>query len=304
MTGDRPRDPGWRPVPDAPRVPPPPHARPAEAGWHWAEWGAELAGTALLLIGGLSAVTLDFSAGSPVPAAIPSTSWRLLLTGVLFAGTGALVTVSPLGRRSGAHLNPAVSLAFWLHRHLHWHDLVAYVVAQCAGGVLGAAVVRWAWGAAATGVTVGRTSPGGGIAPGGATAVEAGMTALLIAVIFAFVSSERTARWTPVAVLVTIAVLVWQVAPYTGTSLNPARSLGPVVVTGNWTGYWVYVAGPVGGAVAVAAVWALLPWPTLTAKLFHDPAYRSIFRTLLPARRDPPAVRIPPAPAGGGRPGG
>lgn len=266
----------------------PPHARPPEAGWHWAEWGSELVGTAALLLGGLSAVTLDFSTGSPVASAIPSPSWRLLLTGLLFAGTGALVTISPVGRRSGAHLNPAVSLAFWICGHLHRRDLVAYVAAQCAGGLAAAALVRWWWSGAAASVAVGLTSPGDGVGPGGAAAIEAAMTALLVLVIFACVASSRSARWTPLAVLVTIAVLVWQVAPYTGTSLNPARSLGPAAVTGDWTDFWAYVVGPLGGAVAAAGLWALLPWTTQTAKLFHDPAYRSIFRTLLPARRDPP----------------
>jgi aquaporin Z len=265
----------------------PPHARPPEAGWHWMEWGCEMVGTAILLLGGLSAVTLDFAARTPMATLVPSPSWRLLVTGILFAGTGALVTVSPVGRRSGAHLNPAVSLAFWLHGHLHRWDLVGYVVAQCAGAVAGTALVRWWWGAAAASVGVGRTTPGGGVGSGGATGIEAGMTGVLVLVIFACVSSARTARWTPLAVLVTIAVLVWQVAPYTGTSLNPARSLGPAVVTGDWRAYWVYVAGPLAGSVAAAGLWLLVPRRTLTAKLFHDPSYRSIFRTLLPARREP-----------------
>ena len=263
----------------------PAHAQAPQPGWHWAEWGCELAGTAILLVGGLSAVTLDFARHSPVAAAIPSASWRLLLTGVLFATTGALVTVSPLGRRSGAHLNPAVSLAFWLHGHLHRRDLVGYAAAQAAGGVLGAAAVWWAWWPASRSVDGALPAPAGGVGPAAAAGIEAAMTALLVLVIFAFVSSPATARYTPVAVLVTVAVLVWQVAPYTGTSLNPARSLGPAVVTDRWRFYWVYVAGPLAGAVAAAVLWLAVPRTIQTAKLFHDPAYRSVFRTLLPAQR-------------------
>ncbi len=75
-------------------------------GWHWAEWSCELVGTAVLLIGGLSAVCLDFGPHSPTARLVPDHSARLLITGLLFAGTGSLVAVSPLGRRSGAHLNP------------------------------------------------------------------------------------------------------------------------------------------------------------------------------------------------------
>jgi aquaporin Z len=73
--------------------------------------------------------------------------------------------------------------------------------------------------------------------------IEAGMTATLVLTIFAFVSSRRTARWTPVAVWLLVAGFVWQVAPLT-TSLNPARTLGPPAVSGNFSVIWVYVVGP------------------------------------------------------------
>jgi len=84
--------------------------RPPLRGVHPVEWLCELAGTALLL-GGLSAVCLDFGPHTPL-AALPG-SPRLLITGLLFAGTGSLLAISPLGRRSGAHLNPVVTLAFF-----------------------------------------------------------------------------------------------------------------------------------------------------------------------------------------------
>lgn len=271
----------------------PAHGQPPVAGWHWAEWACELVGTMVLILGGLSAVTLDFMPHSPVAALVPSTYWRFLVTGVLFASTGALVTVSPLGRRSGAHLNPAVSLAFFTQGHLHRGDLAGYVVSQSAGALAGAALVRWWWGHAAASVHDGLTAPGHGMSPWGAAGVEAAMTGSLVLVIFSFVSSTRTARWTPLAVLVTIAVLVWQTAPLTGTSLNPARSLGPAVVTGDFHAYWVYVVGPIGGALAASALWLAVPRRTLTAKLFHDPAYRSIFRSIIPARREPSSRRSP-----------
>lgn len=269
--------------PDAPA-----HAQPPVAGWHWTEWACELVGTMVLIFGGLSAVTFDFMPHSPLAALVPSRYWRFLVTGILFASTGALVTVSPLGRRSGAHLNPAVSLAFFTQGHLHRADLAGYVVSQSAGALVGAALVRWWWGHAATSLHDGLTVPGPGVSPWEAAAIEAAMTGCLVLVIFFFVSSPRTARWTPLAVLVTIAVLVWQAAPLTGTSLNPARSLGPAVVTGDFRAYWVYVVGPLSGALAATALWLAVPRRTLTAKLFHDPAYRSIFRSMIPARREPP----------------
>lgn len=257
---------------------------PPRSGWHPVEWGCELLGTALLVFGGLSAVVLDFGAHSPVAGVVRSHSLRLLLTGTLFAGTGALVTISPLGRRSGAHLNPAVSFAFWCHRHLHLSDLGGYAAAQCLGGLLGAGAIRLAWGARGAPVRWGLTQPGRGLTAADAVGVEALMTAIMVLVIFAFVSSPRTAHWTPWAVLVVVAVLVWQGAPYTGTSLNPARSLGPAVVVGDFHAYWAYAIGPLAGGGLAALVWVLVPRSTLTAKLYHDARYRSVLGSLLPVR--------------------
>jgi len=94
----------------------------AQGGWHWVEWICEFAGTALLLLGGLSAICLDFAPGSPVVSVVPDHSARLLITGLLFAGVGSLVAVSPLGRRCGAHLNPSVTVAFWRRGHMHPHE--------------------------------------------------------------------------------------------------------------------------------------------------------------------------------------
>jgi aquaporin Z len=259
---------------------PQPHPEPAPItrdSFHWREWSAELAGTALLLIGGLSAVTLDFGAHSPVAPLLPSHSMRLLLTGALFAGTGALIAVSPLGRISGAHLNPAVSLAFWLSRKMHDHDVAAYILAQCIGGLLGAGVVRFVWSDSAS-VGFGVTRPGPGILPIGAAVIEAVMTAILVLTILLFVSRMRTARWTPLAVWVVVTMLVWQGAPLTGTSLNPARSLGPALVAMNVQNLWVYLVGPpIGAMTAALLVMTRTQLRPVTAKLFHDPAYRSIF---------------------------
>jgi len=266
-------------------------------GWHWHEWFAELIGTAVLVLGGLSAVALDFGRHSPVAEAIHSASLRRLVTGVLFATTGSLVAVSPLGRRSGAHLNPAVTVAFATQGHVHRGDVVGYAAFQTAGAVLGAALVRLAWGGA--GLAIGVTSPGRGLSPPAVLAVEALMTGVYVLVLFAFLSSSRTARWTPVANVVAVAVLVWQGAPYTGTSLNPARTFGPDLVLWVWPAFWVYVAGPLAGALLAAVAWAPVPRHTLTAKLFHDRRYRTVLASLLPAR--PPGPEPVQATGPGGR---
>jgi aquaporin Z len=266
-------------------------------GWHWVEWSCELVGTALLLLGGLSAICLDFGSGSVVARHVPDHSARLLLTGLLFSGSGALVTISPIGRRSGAHLNPAVTLGFWGTRRVHGHDLAGYVVAQCGGALLGTLVVRKIWGSTAVGVSLGVTKPGHGIGAPGAAGLEAVMTGVLVATILLMVSSKATARWTPLAVWLLVAALVWQGAPWTGTSLNPARSLAPALIVPDLHALWAYLVGPLLGALSAVALITVLPGvEPLTAKLLYDVRYQSSFGSLLPmpsrpARPSASAVR-------------
>ncbi|HEV7622496.1 MAG TPA: aquaporin, partial [Amnibacterium sp.] len=135
----------------------------ARPGSHAVEWLCELVGTAILVGLGLSVVVMTSGSGSPVR------DWplsnRLLLNGLWFAGVGSLIAVSPIGRRSGAHLNPIVTLAFWTQGKVHRHDLAGYLVAQLAGGVVGAALLLAVWQGQARSVDVGATVPGGGFGP-------------------------------------------------------------------------------------------------------------------------------------------
>jgi aquaporin Z len=270
------------------------------SGFHPVEWACELAGTALLLLGGLSAVCLDFGPNSPVARVVPDHSARLLLTGLMFAGTGSLVAISPLGRRSGAHLNPVVTLAFWAQHRVHIHDVGGYLIAQFIGAVLGAGLVRLLWGGTASGLNDGATLPGGGFGAGEAALLEAGMTACLVLMLLMFTSSHRLAPWTPMGNWIVVAVLVWQGATYTGTSLNPARSFGPALLASLFGSYWAYVVGPLlGGAIATGIFALFRDRVTLTAKLFHDPRYRSSLGSLLPVRpTSRPATSPRPRPAG------
>lgn len=256
------------------------------AGVHPVEWLCEALGTALLLLGGLSAVCLDFGRGSWMGAHVPSTSLRLLITGALFAATGSVVAVSPIGRRSGAHLNPAVTLAFRITGHVHPHDLAGYWFAQLSGGIAGAWLVSLVWGDTAASVHFGVTHPGGGLSGIGALGVECLMTAILLAVILAFVSRRRLMHWTPLATWVVVTLLVWQGAPHTGTSLNPARSAGPAIIAVDFRDLWVYFGGPLLAACLVAGAVRLVPnWTPLTARLFNDVRYPTTMGTAVAGDR-------------------
>ena len=245
----------------------------------WLIWGAEGAGTALLVLGALSAAALALGSGSPLAGWSQST--RLLVTGVLVGTCVALLVVSPLGRLSGAHLNPSVTLAFWVVRMVSGRDVIGYVGAQLLGALAGGLTFRWLWGGIALSVGGGVTHPT--VSIWAALCLEAGMTALLVAMIFVFVSRERLARWTPLMLVPVLAVLVWKGSPYTGTSLNPARSEGPAVAFADFADLWLYFLGPILGALTVALAWrrrerAAQP---KTAKLFHDPTYPCSFQSEL-----------------------
>jgi len=232
------------------------------------EYLAEYVGTTLLLLVGLSAVCADFAVRSPVVSALHDTSLRRLLTGIVFAGAITAIVYSPLGRRSGAHLNPAVTLAFWLLGKITSRSAVFYAVAQLAGALTGAALVLAIWGGWATNVHVGATVPqdGGSIA---ALTAETAMTFLLVSLILNFVDRPHLMAFTGAAVGTLVAFFVFVEAPVSGASLNPARTLGPAVVGGTFTDLWVYLVGPPLGALSAALLYRHRRSSVACARLYH-----------------------------------
>ena len=244
----------------------------------WHACAAEFAGTFFMVAWGLSAVVFLMSYSSPMHSLIPVYRVRLLLTGILFAAGGTAVVYSPLGQQSGGHINPAVSLTFWMLGKMGTRDMALYSAAQLLGGVAGAGLVKFLWGGWASSVNAGVTMPASWISPPGAAGVEFLITGSLLWVILHFVSHPKLHRWTGFAAGTWVALLVFAEAPVTGASLNPARSLGPAVVTDTFRNLWVYFLGPLGGAAAVAILWK----PTIAAgvrsvfcaKLFHTDRYK------------------------------
>src|SRR5579859_2347668 len=159
---------------------------------HWFEYAAELVGTAFLLFAGVSAVVFDFGVGSPLLSAVPDKSVRLLITGLLFAGSSSLVAISPLGKLSGGHINPAVTLAFWAQGKMHHFDLGGYILGQLLGAIMGSLLVVLVWGGGRTAsVGYGTTLPGASNPLWMVFLAEAGLTFLLVRSIFVFVSHHR-----------------------------------------------------------------------------------------------------------------
>jgi aquaporin Z len=237
---------------------------------HRYEYGCELLGTALLVFIGFSTGALIFGT-TLISHWLPGIGPRLLLAGLCFGGGGTLVTLSPLGQRSGAHLNPSVTICFFLLDRMHRRDFLGYLLAQFLGASGGAALAALLDGRALRAIHYDLTLPGSGVGEAQALLTEFVATALLIGVILLCVSFRRTARLTPFAVWLLVAVLVWQTALISGTSLNPARSFGSSVLAWVWREQWIYYLAPSLAAVAVALGYRRLVGVRriLTAKLFH-----------------------------------
>ena len=159
------------------------------------------------------------------------------------------------GHLSGAHVNPAVTLAFLVTRHLPRRDAAGYVVAQLTGAVLGALVLRLAWNG--TPAELGATVPSLGTAS--ALAYEVVLTAVLMFVVMAVATDTRAVgAAAAIAIGGTVALGSLVGGGVSGASLNPARSFGPALVASSWTDFWIYVVGPVAGALTGALLYQLV----------------------------------------------
>ncbi|HLX39954.1 MAG TPA: aquaporin, partial [Ktedonobacteraceae bacterium] len=139
------------------------------------------------------------------------------------------------------------------------------------------------WRSYAASVRNGMTLPGAGYPLWLVFLAEAMLTFLLVLLIFVFVSSHRLMHWTPLMTWLLVATMVWQEAPISGTSLNPARSFGPALLSLYWNEQWIYYIAPPLGALIAVGVYRLLAIgerDVLTGKLFHVPHYRSVFKNV------------------------
>jgi len=194
---------------------------------------------------GLAAFTLVF-AGCGAIVSNAQYDGALGTVGVaLVFGLVIMVMVYATGHLSGAHINPAVTIAFTLTRHFPARDAAAYIGAQLAGAIAAALLLLAVWPdqPAALGATV----PSVGV--GSALVYEALLTAFLMFVIMAVATDTRAVgAAAAIAIGGTIGLDALFGGPVTGASMNPARSLGPALAAGEWQDFWVYVAGPLAGA--------------------------------------------------------
>jgi aquaporin NIP len=163
----------------------------------------------------------------------------------LVFGLVIMVMIYATGHLSGAHINPAVTIAFTLTRHFPGRDAIAYIGAQLLGATAGALLLLAAW--SSKPAHLGTTLPS--VGTGTALVYEIVLTAFLMFVIIAVATDTRAVgAAAAIAIGGTVGLDALFGGPITGASMNPARSFGPALASGTWTHFWIYIVGPVIGA--------------------------------------------------------
>jgi aquaporin Z len=198
---------------------------------------SEVLGTFFLVLVAVGGGMVNARFGGAVPFGARVVAPGLMVTAIiLFMGTV-----------SGAHLNPAVSMAFALRGDFTWKRVPAYIAAQLVGAILATLLL---WSLIGKQGNAGLTLPGAGISTTTAMLWELVLTTGLVSVILGTASgAQRIGPLAAIAVGSYIALAGLWGAPVSGASMNPARSLGPALVLGDWTSWWAYLVGPVAGAV-------------------------------------------------------
>jgi MIP family channel proteins len=173
----------------------------------------------------------------------------------LVFGLVIMAMVYATGHLSGAHINPAVTIAFTITRHFPPRDAVGYVAAQFAGATAGALLLAVLW--EGTPGNLGATVPS--VGAGAALVYEIVLTAFLMFVIVAVATDTRAVgAAAAIAIGGTVGLDALFGGPVTGASMNPARSFGPALAAWEWTDFWLYLAGPVAGAALGALAYQLV----------------------------------------------
>jgi aquaporin Z len=216
-------------------------------------WGLGI----FMVIAGAVTVALEYPA-SPLHSMLSNPLVRRLITGVLMGFTAISIIYSPWGKRSGAHLNPAMTLTFYRLGKLGVQDTVAYILAQALGGLLGVALIATILGQIFTDPPISYvvTQPGSaGFAA--AFGVEFLMAMGLMTMVL-WVSNHRSMRvnqLTGIFAGCLVASYITVLAPFSGMSINPARTFASALPAGIWTGWWIYVIAPTLAMMVAAEVY-------------------------------------------------
>lgn len=232
-----------------------------------------------MLVASLVTVLIEHPA-SPVRQAISEPLLRRLIIGIAMGITAIAIIYSPWGKQSGAHINPAITFTFFRLGKIERFDALFYIAAQCIGGLLGvliaATIVKDAIAHPSVNFVV--TIPGStGI--GSAFLAELLISFGLMGMVLVTSNHAKLSRFTGIFVGVLVAIYIAIEAPFSGMSMNPARTLASAIPAQNWTAIWVYFTAPLLGMLLAAELYLRLNGRNAVrcAKLHHHNHKRCIF---------------------------
>jgi len=247
---------------------------------HWPEYLIEAAGLAFFMISACSFSVLLFHPSSPIAQSINNQLLRRVLMGVAMGSTATLIIFSPLGKRSGAHINPSVTLTFLRLGKVQPGDAAFYTLFQFIGAVSGVLIAAGLMGdkLAHQSVNYATTVPG----PAGwpyAFVAEVLISFLLMSVILFASNSKPLSRWTGLFAGFLVATYITFESPISGMSMNPARTLGSAAVAHIWTALGIYFTAPPLGMLLAAELYQRVKGrrSVACAKLHHHNNQRCIF---------------------------
>jgi len=247
---------------------------------HWPEYLMEAAGLGLFMISAAVVTALLEYPHSLLYQMLPDPFIRRALIGVAMGLTAIGIIYSPWGKRSGAHLNPAVTMTFFRLGKIQGLDAFFYVLAQFAGGLIGLLVASLAIGMAIEHPTVNYVVTVPGLDGAGvAFAAEACISFGLMLIVLIVSNHAKLNVWTGVFAGVLVAIYIALEAPFSGMSMNPARSFASALPANLWTDFWVYLTAPILGMLLAAECYVRFSGArrVLCAKLYHDNDTRCIF---------------------------
>jgi aquaporin Z len=248
---------------------------------HWPEYLMEAAELGLFMFSACAFTVLLYHPSSPVSQTIHDGVLRRLVMGMAMGSTAIAIIFSPLGKRSGAHFNPAVTWTFFRLGKIEAWDAAFYTLFQFAGGMAGIMLASLTLGnlVAHQSVNYATTLPG----PSGpiiAFVAEILISFILMSVVLGVSNTKRLARWTGIFAGALVATYITIESPISGMSMNPARTFSSAVGAHIWMSLWIYFVAPPLGMLLAAEVYRRrnADRTIVCAKLHHHNNKRCIFR--------------------------
>jgi aquaporin Z len=225
----------------------------------------------------LFATLLEYP-NSIVHQLIPNSFMRLCLMGLAMGLTATVIIYSPMGKLSGAHMNPAVTFTFVQLGKMKWQDGVFYTLFQCAGGVMAVYIMVWTLGERFTSKPINYviTQPGQ-YGTWAAFAMEITIAFGIMIMVLVTSNQVKLSKYTGLFVGFFVMIYVIVSGPISGFGMNPARSLASAIPAKQFTSFWIYMIAPFLGMLSAAELFKRLKGKAICAKLHHSKSLQCIF---------------------------